>query len=148
MQVLIHKTYLARIEPDLRRSAISLGDSVQLVQEEHDEVAAFILVPSRLPFGMGKDKNVLVGYLGNKAKTLIMPAIHKGSQLRVRIVEIQLGHLNADGMDRVSISVWGDPADIMLPAVPAKIFSQTRIHDGPPKVKNRLIKKSAPLLRG
>jgi hypothetical protein len=146
MQVLIHKTCLTKIEPDLRRSTISLGDSVQLIQEDRDEVAAFVLVPSRLPFGIGKDKNVRVGYLGNKAKALIMPAIHKDSPLRVRIVEIQAGHLNADGMDRVSISVWGDPADIMVPVFPTKIFSPTRIHDGPLKVKNSLPKDSPPIM--
>ena len=147
MQVLIHKTCLTKIEPDLRRSTISLGDSVRLIQEDPDEVAAFVLVPSRLPFGIGKDKNVRVGYLGNKAKALIMPAIHKDSPLRVRIVEIQAGHLNADGMDRVSISVWGDPADIMVPALPTKIFSPTRIHDDPPTVKNRPPKDSPPIMQ-
>jgi hypothetical protein len=50
-------------------------------------------------------------------------------------------------MDRVSISVWGDPADIMVPALPTKIFSPTRIHDDPPTVKNRPPKDSPPILR-
>ena len=113
MQILIHKTSLLRLEVNLRRDAIYLGDPMQLLQEGSDDVAAFVKLPSRLPFGIGKARKVRAGYLGNNAKKLIMPALAKGGQLRVRIVEIQARHLNSEGIDLISISVWGDPADII-----------------------------------
>jgi hypothetical protein len=117
MQVLIYKTSLLRLEVNLCRDAIYLGDPLQLVQEGSDDVAAFVNLPSRLPFGIGKARKVRAGYLENHAKKLIVPALAKGGQLRVRIVEIQARHLNSEGIDMISILVWGDPADI-IPTVP------------------------------
>jgi hypothetical protein len=68
---------------------------------------------------------------------LIMPALAKGGQLRVRIVEIQARHLNSEGIDLISISVWGNPADI-IPTVPlGRVFSRSRINDGGPDTKSR-----------
>lgn len=117
MQILTYKTSLLRLEVNLCRDAIYLGDPLQLVQEGNDDVAAFVKLPSRLPFGIGKARKVRAGYLENHAKKLIVPVLAKGGQLRVRIVEIQARHLNSEGIDMISISVWGDPADI-IPTVP------------------------------
>lgn len=137
MQILIHKTSLLRLEVNLRRDAIYLGDPMHLLQEGTDDVAAFVQLPSRLPFGIGKARSVRAGYLGNHAAKLIMPALVKGGQLRVRIVEIQARHLNSDGIDFISISVWGNPADI-IPTVPlGRVFSRSRINDGGPDTKTR-----------
>ena len=137
MQILIHKTSLLRLEVNLRRDAIYLGDPMHLLQEGTDDVAAFVQLPSRLPFGIGKARSVRAGYLGNHAAKLIMPALVKGGQLRVRIVEIQARHLNSEGIDFISISVWGNPADI-IPTVPfGRVFSRSRINDGGPDTKTR-----------
>ena len=113
MQVLIHRTSLVQLESNLRISGIGLGDPVQLLQEGDSDIAAFVMLPSRLPFGLGKSRIVRAGYLGNRAKALLWPAFKKDAPLRVRVVEILAAHLAGDGLNRVSISVWGDPADIM-----------------------------------
>jgi hypothetical protein len=131
MQVLIHKTSLVRLEANLRISGIGLGDPVQLLQEGESDIAAFVMLPSRMPFGLGKSRIVRAGYLGNQAKALLWPAFEKDAPLRVRVVEILAAHLAGDGLNRVSISVWGDPADI-TPSVPkTTIFSRSRINDDP-----------------
>jgi len=54
MQVLIHRTSLVQLESNLRISGIGLGDPVQLLQEGDSDIAAFVMLPSRLPFGLGK----------------------------------------------------------------------------------------------
>ena len=116
----------------------AIGDPVQLQKEGDAEIAAFVMLPSRLPFGLGKSRIVRAGYLGNQAKALLWPAFEKPAPLRVRIVEILAAHLNADGTNRISISVWGDPADV-VPSVPrAGIFSRSRINDDPIDDKWRL----------
>lgn len=129
MQVLIHKTSLVRLEANLRISGIGLGDPVQLLQEGESDIAAFVMLPSRLPFGLGKSRIVRAGYLDNRAKALLWPAFEKDVPLRVRVVEILAAHLAGDGLIRVCISVWGDPADI-TPSVPkTTILSRSRIND-------------------
>jgi hypothetical protein len=131
MQVLIHKTSLVRLEANLRISGIGLGDPVQLLQEGNSDIAAFVMLPSRMPFGLGKSRIVRAGYLGNQSKALLWPAFEKDAPLRVRVVEILAAHLAGDGLNRVSISVWGDPADI-TPSIPkTTIFSRSRINDDP-----------------
>jgi hypothetical protein len=129
MQALIHKTSLVRLETNLRISGIGLGDPVQLLQEGDADIAAFVMLPSRMPFGLGKSRIVRAGYLGNQAKSLLWPAFEKDAPLRVRIVEVLAAQLTGDGTNRVSISVWGDPNDI-TPSVPkTTIFSRSRIND-------------------
>lgn len=131
MQILIHKTSLVRLEATLRIDGVGLGDPVQLQKEGDADIAAYVMLPSRLPFGLGKSRIVRAGYLGNQAKALLWSAFEKPAPLRVRIVEILAAHLNADGTNRISISVWGDPADV-VPSVPrASIFSRSRINDDP-----------------
>ena len=113
MQVLIHKTSLHRLQMKLSKMATVLGDAVQLVLESNDNVAVYFIEPSRFPFGFGKSRLVRAGYLDNQAKALLMPALEKDAPLRVRIVDMKAAHLSADGTDSVSISVWGNSADIL-----------------------------------
>jgi hypothetical protein len=113
MQVLIHKTSLHRLQVKLSKMATVLGDAVRLVPEGNDDVAAYFIVPSRLPFGFGKSRLVRAGYLGNQAKALLMPALEKNAPLRVRVVDLEAAHLSSVGKDSVSISVWGNSADIL-----------------------------------
>lgn len=131
MQVLIHKTSLVRLESSLRISGIGLGDPAQLRQEGDTDIAAFVMLPSRIPFGFGKTRIVRAGYLGNQAKALLWPALETHAPLRVRIVEVLAAHLAGDGINRISISVWGDPADIAPRGQRTTIFSRSRIHDDP-----------------
>jgi len=129
MQVLIHKTSLHRLEVKLRKVGIVLGDAVQLVREGNDDVAAYFIVPSRLPFGFGKSRLVRAGYLDDQAKASLVPALEKNAPLRVRIVALEAAHLSADGVDSVSISVWGSPTDIVRPVYRTAIYSKSRIND-------------------
>lgn len=113
MQVLIHKTNLVRLEPRLRKIGIGLADPVQLLREGDANVAALVTLPSRLPFGFGKPRIVRIGYLGEQAKAILWPALEKAAPLRVRIVGVLASHLKGDGVNQISISVWGDPDDIV-----------------------------------
>lgn len=112
MQVLIHKTNLVRLEPRLPKLGIGLSDPVQLLQEGDSNIAALVTLPSRFPFGFGKPRTMRIGYLGEQAKSMLWPALEKAAPLRVRIVGVLTAHLKGDGMNQISISVWGDPADI------------------------------------
>jgi len=137
MQILIHKTSLIRLELSVRSLAVGLGDPVQLIPEDQTDVAAYVSLPSRLPFGLGKPRAIRLGYLDSQASALLMPAFAKATPLRVRIVEIQAAHLRKDGTDRVSISVWGNSEEILKSAPRKRIFSSSRIHDGQSALSRR-----------
>jgi hypothetical protein len=113
MQILIHKANLVRLQLPVRGLRIGLGEAVVFVHDSASEVAVMAMLPSRLPFGLGRWRKVKLGYLGDHTKALLMPALELGAQLRVRIVELDAGHLRADGCERIAISVWGDPAGMM-----------------------------------
>ena len=72
-----------------------------------------------------------LGYLGDHTKALLMPALEIGAQLRVRIVELDAGHLRTNGCDRIAISVWGDPAGVMPRGSRWSDFSARPIQTGP-----------------
>jgi hypothetical protein len=137
MQVIIHKTGLLRLELSLHSVGMGLGDPVQLILEEQADVAAYVSLPSRLPFGLGKPRVVRLGDLNSQASALLSPALAKATPLRVRIVEIQAAHLNMDGVDQVSISVWGNSAEILKSVPRTRIFSSNRIHDGQSALSRR-----------
>lgn len=113
MQVLIHKTNLVRLDSNLRISGIRLGDPVQLLAEGNADIAAFVTLPSRLPFGLGKSSVVRAGYLDDQATSILWPAIGKAAVLRVRIVGLLAAHLNGARINQISISVWGNSDDIL-----------------------------------
>ena len=102
-----------------------------LIYNNVSEVAVMAMLPSRLPFGLGRLRKVKLGYLGDHTKALLMPALEMGAQLRVRIVELDSGHLRSDGCDRIAISVWGDPAGVMPRGSRWSDFSARPIQTGP-----------------
>jgi hypothetical protein len=113
MQILIHKANVVRLQVPVRDLRLGLGEPVVLVRDNASDVAVMAMLPSRLPFGLGRLRKVKLGYLGDHTKTLLMPALDLGVQLRVRIVELDAAHLRTDGCDRIAISVWGDHAGVM-----------------------------------
>lgn len=113
MQILIHKTRLTRLLIDLRNLQISMGDPIQLIKDEENNLAALAKLPPRLPFGIGRSRTIRLGYLGPHATSILWPAVEKDAHLRVRIVEIEKAHLSMKQTDQISISVWGDPVDLM-----------------------------------
>lgn len=131
MQVLIHKTNLVRLEPRLPKVGIGLSDPVVLLREGDANVAALVTLPSRFPFGLGKPRTVRIGYLGEQAKAMLWPALEKAAPLRVRIVGVLTAHLKGDGMNQISISVWGDPADIATERLEHLSFMDSGSSDNP-----------------
>ena len=131
MQILIHKASLVRLQVPIRGLRIGLGEAVMLIYNNVSEVAVMAMLPSRLPFGLGRLRKVKLGYLGDHTKALLMPAIEMGAQLRVRIVGLDAGRLRSDGCDRIAISVWGDPAGIMPRGSRRSDFSARPIQTGP-----------------
>jgi hypothetical protein len=122
MLVLIHKTSLVRLGSSLRINRLRPGDPVQLRKEGDVHVAAYIMLPSRLPFRIGNNRFVRAGHLNNRATSLLLPAFVKSANLKARIVEILEPHHNREASNCISISVWGDPVDIIPIAPRASIF--------------------------
>lgn len=107
MQALIHQASLHGLQIPIRGSSMVPGHSVELALDPDYIVAAFVTLPSRLPFGFGQPRRKHLGYLEPEVAKKIAPAIEKQVVLRVRIVEIEPAHARADGIDQISISVWG-----------------------------------------
>lgn len=108
MQALIHQASLYGLKIPIRGSGLVPGQTVELKLDPDHGVAAFVALPSRLPFGIGKPRRRHLGYLDPEIAERIAPAIKKHAILRVRIVEIEPAHVRSDGVDQISISVWGD----------------------------------------
>ena len=130
MQPLIHKASVNLTTDKLPKSA-SPGDAVTLYLQNDGKVIATYMAPSRLPFGLGRPFELILGYLGHQATEILRPALERYAHLRVRIVEIEPAYLSSSGNASLFISVWGDPT-ILLSAQPRyQIFTQSRINDGP-----------------
>jgi hypothetical protein len=130
MQPLIHKASV-NLTTDKLPKAASPGDAVNLYLQEDGKVVATLMMPSRLPFGLGGPVELVLGYLGHQATKILRPALERYAHLRVRIVEIEPAHLSSSGNASLFISVWGDP-NILLSAQPKyEIFSQSRVNDRP-----------------
>ncbi len=112
MQPLIHQAALAVLAVDPRRAKISPGDVAQLRPEPEGVITVYVERQSRLPFGLGKLSYLRIGTLEPKAAAFIRPAVDNSLPLRVRVVEVEMAHLNHRGNDAVSISVWGNAADL------------------------------------
>ena len=118
MQALIHQTSLQGLQFPIRGSGVALGQTVHLKCDQDRRVAAFVKLPARWFFGLGKTKLRQLGYLHLEAAELIAPALERQAQLRVRIVELEPAHARVAGVDQVCVSVWGKPADFQPLARP------------------------------
>lgn len=114
MQPLIHKAALTVLDVDPHRIGLAPGDIVELQPEIDGSVTAYLSRRSNLPFGIGKPCLRRMGTLGPKATALIFRALTVSARLRVRVADIEFAHLSSRGRNSVSISVWGDPADLGL----------------------------------
>lgn len=133
MQPLIHKVALATLDLDPHASGVSPGDPIALFCESNSSVSAYVSLPSRLLFGLGGRRQRRLGTLGPKASRLLIPALARQAHMRVRVVEVGYAHLNPRGMASVSISVWGDPKDLIPNHQQNTIFSRSRINDPLPQ---------------
>lgn len=133
MEALIHKVALIRLELDPHSAGVSPGDTVMLLCEADEVVSAYVSLPSRLPFGLGKRRRRRLGVLDMQSSRMLVPALERQAPLRVRVVEIEFPHLNRNRLNTVYISVWGKRSDLIPRENPmARIFSRSRINDPMP----------------
>jgi len=116
MQALIHQASLHGLTTPIVGSGIGPGQAVELEVTAEREILIYASLPSKWPFGLGRSRRKCLGYLHPEATELLLPALDREAMLRVRIVEVEPAHVRADGVDRVSISVWGDPDDLAQPS--------------------------------
>jgi hypothetical protein len=122
MQALIHQASLYGLTMSISGSGIGPGQTVELEVTADREIAVVVTFPSILPFGLGRSRRRCLGYLSPEVVDLLMPALEREAVLRVRIVEVEPAHVRADGVDRVSISVWGEPHDLVETSRPVISF--------------------------
>ena len=109
MQALIYQASLYGLTLPVHGSGLAPGKPVELARDPDYIVAAFVQLPSCLPFGLGKQRRRHLGYLEPDVAEWIAPALERQVALRVRIVEIEPAHARTDGLDQVLVSVWGAP---------------------------------------
>lgn len=131
MQPIIHKAAIA-LETSQLSVGISPGDRAQLVPNPDATISVFVEKTSRLPFGVGKPKLVLIGKLGVRATEILHSALERKAGFRVRIIEVEPAHLSRTGTASVYISVWGNPADIAQSKPKPTIFTRSKINDPVP----------------
>lgn len=128
MQPLIHKAALATLELNPHALRVAPGDPIILQCDVDETVTAYVSLPSRLPFGLGKRRQKRLGTLEPYASELLIPALTRQAHLRVRVVEVEYAHLSTRGKASVSISVWGNPMDLTPTPRKYTIFSHSRIN--------------------
>jgi hypothetical protein len=116
MQPLIHQASLYGLTLPISGSGIVPGQNVHLEITAEREIEVYANLPSRWPFGFGRPRRYCLGYLHPQATELLLPALYSAAPLRVRIVEVEPAHARADGVDRVVVSVWGNPDDLTRPS--------------------------------
>jgi hypothetical protein len=130
MQPLIHQASLHRLSLAIGGSGIVPGQNVDLEVTAEREICVYALLPSRLPFGLGRPHRHCLGFLQPEATKLLLSALDGKARLRVRIVEVEPAHARADGVDSVSISVWGDPDDFRAYAKNLREFARAQAGNG------------------
>ena len=111
MQPLIHKASVHLTAKTLPAS-VTPGDPVRLRLGDDGIITVILIIPSRLPFGLGRSREFLAGKLGKQATALLKPALQVSAHLRLRIVEIEPAHLSLNRRSKLYISVWGEPESI------------------------------------
>lgn len=117
MQALIYQASLYGLTLPVHGSGLAPGQAVELALDPDYIVAAFVQLPSRLPFGLGKPRRKHLGYLEPDVAEWIAPALERQVALRVRIVEIEPAYARTDGLDQILVSIWGAPEAFLLSEV-------------------------------
>ena len=119
MQVLFHKERLIDLTVSVEKLRVELGDPAYLVRDRAADIFVVAAQPSKWPLGLGRARQITLGRIGGAAASRLHHALEKDARLKLRIVEVQPGHLRKDGMDCVAVSIWGRPEDILPPQPPA-----------------------------
>lgn len=136
MQPIIHKAAIA-LDLNPVSIGVSPGDRALLSMNSDTTVSVFVERPSRLPFGLGKPRVVLLGTLGARATDILLPALERKADFRVRIIEVEPAHLSRTGRASVYVSVWGNPADVAQSKSRPSIFTRSKINDPVPPYSER-----------
>ena len=136
MQPIIHKAAIA-LDLNPVSIGVSPGDRALLSMNSDTTVSVFVERPSRLPFGLGKPRVVLLGTLGATATDILLPALERKADFRVRIIEVEPAHLSRTGRASVYVSVWGNPADVAQSKSRPSIFTRSKINDPVPPYSER-----------
>ncbi|PWL24052.1 MAG: hypothetical protein DCO98_11610 [Altererythrobacter sp. XM-24bin4] len=136
MQPIIHKAAIA-LDLNPVSIGVSPGDRALLSMNSDTTVSVFVERPSRLPFGLGKPRVVLLGTLGARATEILLPALERKADFRVRIIEVEPAHLSRSGRASVYVSVWGNPADVAQSKSRPSIFTRSKINDPVPPYSER-----------
>jgi len=130
VEVLIHKIALEALRLDPHSAGVLPGDPVLLQCDADEVVSAYVSLPSRLPFGLGGRRRRCLGTLDARSSRMLLPALKRNANLRVRVVELEFPHLNRSRLNAVYISVWGKRSDLVPGKnAMARIFSRSRIND-------------------
>lgn len=135
MQPIIHKAAVA-----LSINPVSVGisprDSALLVLNPDATVTVLVERPSRLSFGLGSPRLVPIGALAARATDILLPALERQVDLRVRVVEVELPHVARTGRASVFVSVWGNPADLDPLKPKRTVLTRSKINDPMPHPDN------------
>ena len=131
MQPIIHKAGIT-LELNPLSLGISPSDRALLYLNSDTTISVLVERPSRLHFGLGKPRVILLGKLGPRATDILLTALERKADFRVRIIEVEPAHISRTGRTSVYVSVWGNPADIVGPTVSRAIFTRSRINDPDP----------------
>ncbi len=119
IEAIIHKAPVLDLTVHVGRSALCLGDRVDLHLLADGRVGVVCKVRRR-GFLFTRLAARQIGVLGRRASEIVAPALERGEALRVRIVGLTPEHLASDGRADVGISVFGNPRLRIAHAIPAE----------------------------
>ncbi|GGC23672.1 hypothetical protein GCM10011363_45240 [Marivita lacus] len=113
MQLLVAKTYLVDLQVGVRWLRLGYGGKVLLTRVSDQSVAVVAIQQSLWTLGFGRHKQVSLGYVAPNIVKKLSPGFDCVAVFQARIVSLEPGHLNKDGMDRLAISIWGNPEHLL-----------------------------------
>lgn len=113
MQLLVAKTYLIDLQVSVRWLTLGYGDKVFLTRVSEKSIAVVAMQQSLWTFGLGRSKQVSLGYVAPNIVERLSLGFDRVAVFQARIVSLEPGHLNKDGMDRLAISIWGNPEHLL-----------------------------------
>ena len=145
MLPIVHKAAVEQLSVSPSQLRLNIGDPAELSLGESGEVTVSVTRQKRDLLLRRKTRSVKLGLLEAAAAARVTAALRAGEPVRVRIVNISPAHLTADRTESVHVSVWAEESHGARPMTESaaspgrrgpekatrRIFSRSRIHDGP-----------------
>ena len=109
MQTLIYKTELVVTRVP---AWLSPNDPVQVSLSADQTAAVYARPPRRWTSLLTGLRPVLIGTLDEEVAQLILPVLHSGAPLRIRVVGITPAYLSSSNQAQIAVSVWADARDM------------------------------------